>query len=67
MRKVTARKPNGGLQFISGVSAVNPLVAFFDFHESKGESYGPFSLCVIWQEGLCPSSGDINRLMMKLN
>jgi hypothetical protein len=28
-------------------------------------TYGPFSLCVIIQkEGLCPSSGDINRLMM---
>jgi hypothetical protein len=28
--------------------------------------YGPFSLCVIHKEGLCPSSGDINRLMMKI-
>jgi hypothetical protein len=26
--------------------------------------YGPFSLCVIHKEGLCPSSGGINRLMM---
>jgi hypothetical protein len=26
--------------------------------------YGPFSLCVIHKEGLCPSSGDINGLMM---
>jgi hypothetical protein len=26
--------------------------------------YGPFSLCVIHKEGLCPSSGDIKRLMM---
>jgi hypothetical protein len=26
--------------------------------------YDPFSLCVIHKEGLCPSSGDINRLMM---
>jgi hypothetical protein len=25
---------------------------------------GTFSLCVIHKEGLCPSSGDINRLMM---
>jgi hypothetical protein len=25
--------------------------------------YGPFSLCVIYKESLCPSSGDINRLM----
>jgi hypothetical protein len=26
--------------------------------------YGPFSLRVIQKEGLCPNSGDINRLMM---
>jgi hypothetical protein len=26
--------------------------------------YGPFSLCVIHKEGLCLSSGNINRLMM---
>jgi hypothetical protein len=26
--------------------------------------YDSFSLCVIHKEGLCPSSGDINRLMM---
>jgi hypothetical protein len=26
--------------------------------------YGPFSLSVIHKEGLCPSSGDINRLML---
>jgi hypothetical protein len=33
----------------------------------RGElvNYGPFSLWVIHTEGLCPSSGDINRLMMK--
>jgi hypothetical protein len=28
--------------------------------------YGPFSLCVIHKEGLCPSSRDINRLMMMI-
>jgi hypothetical protein len=28
--------------------------------------YGPFSLCVIHREGLCPNSGDINRLMMMM-
>jgi hypothetical protein len=26
--------------------------------------YSPFFLCVIHKEGLCPSRGDINRLMM---
>jgi hypothetical protein len=29
--------------------------------------YRPFSLCVIHKEGLCSSSGDINRLMMNKN
>jgi hypothetical protein len=33
-------------------------------HWARVVSYGPFSLCVIHKEGLCPSSGDINRLMM---
>jgi hypothetical protein len=26
--------------------------------------YDPFFLCIIHKKGLCPSSGDINRLMM---
>jgi hypothetical protein len=26
--------------------------------------YGPFSLCAVHKEGLCHSSGDINRLMI---
>jgi hypothetical protein len=30
-------------------------------------SYGPFSLCVIHKEGLCPNSGDINGLKMMMN
>jgi hypothetical protein len=28
--------------------------------------YGPFFLCAIHKEGLCPSSGGINRLMMMI-
>jgi hypothetical protein len=28
--------------------------------------YGPFSLCVIHKEGLCPTSEDINMLMITL-
>jgi hypothetical protein len=28
--------------------------------------YGPFSLSVIHMEGLCPGSGDINRLIMMM-
>jgi hypothetical protein len=34
-------------------------------HWTRVVGYGPFSLCVIHKEGLCPTSGDINRLMMK--
>jgi hypothetical protein len=26
--------------------------------------YGPFSLCIIHKESLCPTSGGINRLIM---
>jgi hypothetical protein len=33
-------------------------------HWARVVGYGPFSLCVIPKEGLCSSSGDINRLMM---
>jgi hypothetical protein len=35
-------------------------------HWARVVGYGPFSLWVIHKEGLCPSSGDINRLMMIL-
>jgi hypothetical protein len=35
-------------------------------HWARVVGYGPFSLCVIHKEGLCPSSGDINRLMMMI-
>jgi hypothetical protein len=35
-------------------------------HWARVVSYGPFSLYVIHKEGLCPSSGDINRLMMMM-
>jgi hypothetical protein len=33
-------------------------------HWARVVGYGPFSLWVIHKEGLCPSSGDINWLMM---
>jgi hypothetical protein len=37
-------------------------------HWARVVGYGLFSLCAIHKEGLCPSSGDINRLMMlKMN
>jgi hypothetical protein len=36
-------------------------------HWARVVGYGPFSLCLIHKEGLCPSSGDINRLMMNIN
>jgi hypothetical protein len=35
-------------------------------HWVRVVGYGPFFLWVIHKEGLCPSSGDINRLMMIL-
>jgi hypothetical protein len=53
---------------------VKPLVpalfAVVSIHQyalgPRGVGYGPFSLCVIHKGGLCPSSGDINRLMMMI-
>jgi hypothetical protein len=36
-------------------------------HWARAVGYGLFSLCVIHKEGLCPSSGDINRLMMMMS
>jgi hypothetical protein len=33
-------------------------------HWARVVGYGPFSLCVIHKDGLCPSSGDIKRLKM---
>jgi hypothetical protein len=35
-------------------------------HWARVVDYGSFSLWVILKEGLCPSSGDINRLMMMM-
>jgi hypothetical protein len=35
-------------------------------HWARMVDYGPFSLCVIHKEGLCPSRGDINKLMMMM-
>jgi hypothetical protein len=35
-------------------------------HWARVGGYGLFSLCVIHKEDLCPSSGDINRLMMMM-
>jgi hypothetical protein len=33
-------------------------------HWARVVVYGPFSLCVLHKEGLCPSSGDINRVII---
>jgi hypothetical protein len=35
-------------------------------HWSRVVGYGPLSLCLTYKEGLCPSSGDNNRLMMMM-
>jgi hypothetical protein len=52
---------------------VKPLVlaafVLVSIHQSALSPLGifPFFLCVIHKEGLCPSSGDINRLMIFLD
>jgi hypothetical protein len=35
-------------------------------HWVRVVGYGPFSFCVIHKESLCPSSGDMNGLMMMI-
>jgi hypothetical protein len=37
-----------------------------NLHWARVVGYGPFSVWVIHKEVLCPSSGDINRLMMMM-
>jgi hypothetical protein len=34
--------------------------------DPRGGLYGPFSLYVMYKEGLCPSSGGMNRLIMMI-
>jgi hypothetical protein len=40
------------------------LLAPTNPHWARVKVYGPYYLCVIHKEGLYPSSGDINRLMV---
>jgi hypothetical protein len=35
-------------------------------HWARGVGIDPFFLCIIHKEGLCPSSGEIDRLMMMM-
>jgi hypothetical protein len=35
-------------------------------HRARVVGYGAFSLCVMHKEGMCASSGGINRLMMMM-
>jgi hypothetical protein len=43
-----------------------PSLAPTNPHWARVVGYDPFSSCVIHKEGLCLSSGDINRLMMMM-
>jgi hypothetical protein len=45
--------------YLQSLTPTNP-------HWARVVGYGPFSLCIIHKEGLCTSSGDINRLMMMM-
>jgi hypothetical protein len=54
----TRIKPLDRLQ-LQSLAPINP-------HWTRVVGYGPFSLCVIHKEGLCPSSRGINGLMMMM-
>jgi hypothetical protein len=43
--------------YLQSLAPTNP-------HWARVEGYGPFSLCLINKEGMCSSSGDIDKLMM---
>jgi hypothetical protein len=42
------------------------IMLFNNQNRAREVGYGLFSLCVIHKEYLCPSSGDINKLMMMM-
>jgi hypothetical protein len=42
------------------------LIYLTNPHWARVVGYGPFSLWVIHKEDLCPSSGEINRLMIMI-
>jgi hypothetical protein len=48
------------------IPAAYAVVGTANPHWARGGGYSPFSLCVIHNEGLCPSSGNINRLMIMM-
>jgi hypothetical protein len=48
------------------VPAAFAVVGTYQPALGRGGLYGPLFLCVIHKEGLYPSSGDINRLMMMM-
>jgi hypothetical protein len=43
-----------------------PTLILTNPHWALVVGYGPFSISVIYKEGICPSSGDIKRLMMMM-
>jgi hypothetical protein len=50
------------LEFLHALQSLAPT----NPHWARVVGFGLFSLCVILKEGLCPSSGDINRMMMMM-
>jgi hypothetical protein len=64
---------NGGLYYLELLQSfgrhvkplvLSPFAVFRPYQPALGLRGGSFSLCVIHKEGLCPSSGDINKPMM---
>jgi hypothetical protein len=41
-------------------------IFFTNLQWARVVGYGPFPICVIHKKGVCPSSGDINGLMMMI-
>jgi hypothetical protein len=58
------RASEGTLSRLSGLHLQS--LAPTNPHWARVVGYGPFSLCVIHKEGLCPNSGDIKGLMVMM-
>jgi hypothetical protein len=56
----------GAFNIYMAIHLLLQLLASTNRHCACMVSYGPFSLCVIHKEGLCPNSGGINRLMIMI-
>jgi hypothetical protein len=64
---VRSRKLSSVHQSLDGWPKLYYLELLRVSHWARVVGYGPFSLCVIHEEGLCPCSGDINTWLWSMH